>query len=130
MVRDFTHLPGAFIVQSQSVSQVMAETNSVFCRVAVSPMKFYLPPSTDPSYKSLIILLYFSQGYCLYLFLIFARLWWLGVWGWCLGLGFWGCGFQLVGPVWCGAFWVFRVGALSYLFRLLSCLKPLIVFTY
>ena len=99
MVRDFTHLPGAFIVQSQSVSQVMAETNSVFYCVAVSPMKFYLPPSTDPSYKSLIILLYFSQGYRLYLFLIFARLWWLGGSGWCLGLGFWGWGFQLVGPV-------------------------------
>ena len=41
-----------------------------------------------------------------------------------------GSGFSVGGACGVGLSGFFRVGALSYLFRLLSCLKPLIVFTY
>ena len=42
------------------------------------------------------VAIFFSQGYSLYFFLIFAHLWWFGVLGLGSYIGFWGWGFQLM----------------------------------
>ena len=58
--------------------------------------------------------IFFSQCYSLIFFLILAHLWWFGVLGLRSSIGFLGLGFSVDGVwgLWCGAFWIFGVGAL------------------
>ena len=61
-----------------------------------------------------ITAIFCSQVYSLQFFLIFAHLWWFGVLGLGSYFGFLRLGFSVDGVwgLWCGAFWVFLVGAL------------------
>ena len=58
--------------------------------------------------------IFFSQGYSLLFFPIFAHIWWLGVLRLGSYFGVLGLGFSVDGVwgLWCGAFWFFWVGTL------------------
>ena len=81
---------------------IKTTSNSIFhaCEVNIEAIYFHYFAVCEHRAKSLSSMLYFfSQGYSLKLFLIFAHLWWFGVLGlgsyWVFGVGvfiWWGLG--------------------------------------